>query len=367
MTDISVILEDHFFVLSHVKKVEEDSGPFDVLEELDTETFSLRCTRDKPWDILEDETLPFVIHYSEIRDESREWIVGDLWSDIGHTLDKCGLPGIWESDDTDIGHEFELKFDISFFSNISHLSEIRRLSRTRWEMGIPESSPTSLTNREYLSFSAQICDNLTSIRISYNRTDRNINYEIFPIGPMHFFDSSFFAILGTEYSCMTEIRECIHIGCRTQVYIPPISPISSIRTTIGYTLLTSPCHHSVPSFSGFEYYTCFIDKHKSCAVFEIKFNFVDCTEKSFFTKRFVNFKKNIYYAHHFLQNYFLNYYFMAKGKRTYMSCISTESGIMGYITNVQKKNFAPGVKLELRKYDKKLRKHVMFKLKETKH
>lgn len=58
---------------------------------------------------------------------------------------------------------------------------------------------------------------------------------------------------------------------------------------------------------------------------------------------------------------------MAKGKRTYMSCISVESGIMGYITNVQKRNFAAGEKLELRKYDKKLRKHVIFKLKETKH
>ncbi len=58
---------------------------------------------------------------------------------------------------------------------------------------------------------------------------------------------------------------------------------------------------------------------------------------------------------------------MAKGKRTFMSVMSTESNIMGYITTVQKKNFATGEKLELRKYDKKLRKHVIFKLKETKH
>ncbi|MBP8016529.1 50S ribosomal protein L33 [Candidatus Gracilibacteria bacterium] len=57
---------------------------------------------------------------------------------------------------------------------------------------------------------------------------------------------------------------------------------------------------------------------------------------------------------------------MAKGKRTYMSLISTESGIMGYITNVQKKNLGDK-KLELKKYDKKLRKHVVFKMKETKH
>lgn len=58
---------------------------------------------------------------------------------------------------------------------------------------------------------------------------------------------------------------------------------------------------------------------------------------------------------------------MAKGKRTYMSCISTESGIMGYITNVQKKNFAAGEKLEGSANTTSSRKHVVFKLKETKH
>lgn len=87
-------------------------------------------------------------------------------------------------------------------------------------------------------------------------------------------------------------------------------------------------------------------------------------KKTFFTKRFVNLKKYIYLRHLFLQWILL---IMAKGKSTFMSCISTESGIMGYITNVQKKNLAAGEKLELRKYDKKLRKHVIFKLKETKH
>ena len=57
---------------------------------------------------------------------------------------------------------------------------------------------------------------------------------------------------------------------------------------------------------------------------------------------------------------------MAKGKRTYVGMQSTETNLQGYVTNIQKKNFGPGEKLVLRKYDKKLRKHVEFKMKEIK-
>jgi len=57
---------------------------------------------------------------------------------------------------------------------------------------------------------------------------------------------------------------------------------------------------------------------------------------------------------------------MAKGKRTYVGMHSSEGNLQGYVTNIQKKNFAAGEKLVLRKYDKKLRKHVEFKMKEIK-
>ena len=57
---------------------------------------------------------------------------------------------------------------------------------------------------------------------------------------------------------------------------------------------------------------------------------------------------------------------MAKGKRTYVWMYSEDSKIMWYVTNIQKRNFEPWEKLTLKKYDKKLRKHVVFKMKEIK-
>lgn len=57
---------------------------------------------------------------------------------------------------------------------------------------------------------------------------------------------------------------------------------------------------------------------------------------------------------------------MAKGKRTYVGFYSEETGNLVHITNINKKNFSPGEKLTLRKYNKVTRKHEVLKMKEIK-
>jgi ribosomal protein L33 len=57
---------------------------------------------------------------------------------------------------------------------------------------------------------------------------------------------------------------------------------------------------------------------------------------------------------------------MAKGKRTYVGFYSTETGNLVHVTNIQKRNFEAGEKLELRKYNKITRKHEVLRMKELK-
>lgn len=57
---------------------------------------------------------------------------------------------------------------------------------------------------------------------------------------------------------------------------------------------------------------------------------------------------------------------MAKGKTTYQTAKSPESGWSGYVYPVQKKNLPAGEKLKLKKYDPKVRKHVEFTFKDVK-
>ncbi len=53
---------------------------------------------------------------------------------------------------------------------------------------------------------------------------------------------------------------------------------------------------------------------------------------------------------------------MAKGKRTYVGYYSVETGNLVHVTNIQKKNFAAGVKgPDLSKYNKITKKHESTK------
>jgi ribosomal protein L33 len=57
---------------------------------------------------------------------------------------------------------------------------------------------------------------------------------------------------------------------------------------------------------------------------------------------------------------------MAKGKRTYQVGKSAEGGRTDYVYAVNKKNLPAGEKLKLKKYDKQLRKHVLYTFKDVK-
>lgn len=55
-----------------------------------------------------------------------------------------------------------------------------------------------------------------------------------------------------------------------------------------------------------------------------------------------------------------------KGKRTIVGFYSEEWKNLVHVTTINKKNFSPGEKLVLRKYNKKTRKHEVLKYKEIK-
>lgn len=107
-------------------------------------------------------------------------------------------------------------------------------------MSIPESSSSSLTEWIRLTFMTQIDDSIACFRIGNNGSNWYFDNQIFSLGTVHLFCSSIFSILSPESMGMTKVGESIHIGCRTKVRIPSVSPISSVRTSIRDTLLATP-------------------------------------------------------------------------------------------------------------------------------
>lgn len=176
----------------------------------------------------------------------------------------------------------------------------------------------------------------------------------------HFLGGSPHSIFGTDDFLVSEINERVLVGGSSEDDISTSTSISAERTAVGDVFFTSPRNRPVASATGFAFDYYLIYEHAREGTH--KTEKLKCNSSEHEIRKTICQKKLFRYTagRPIIST-------MAKGKRTYMSCISTESGIMGYITNIQKKNFAAGEKLELRKYDKKLRKHVIFKLKETKN
>ena len=60
-------------------EMDENSGPFEVFEEIESEAFSVACADDESWDIGDDEVKIFVnLNDAEVWDECCEWVVGNF-------------------------------------------------------------------------------------------------------------------------------------------------------------------------------------------------------------------------------------------------------------------------------------------------
>ena len=83
---------------------------------------------DQTGDVGDDERLPVVCaDDAEVRDECGEWVVGDLGLRGADHGDQRRLAGIWQTDDADVGDEFELDEQVALLAWVARLCESRRL------------------------------------------------------------------------------------------------------------------------------------------------------------------------------------------------------------------------------------------------
>lgn len=93
--------------------MDDHLGTFDVAQEFVSQTDSLGSSLDQSRNIRNDKTTgSFQIHYTQIRIQGREMIVGNLGSGIGHSGQERGFTNIGKSYQSDISDhlQFQQKF-----------------------------------------------------------------------------------------------------------------------------------------------------------------------------------------------------------------------------------------------------------------
>ena len=142
--DVVFLADVHAFARDH----EEEYGvTFDMAQEPQTETFALRGAFDDAWDVGDAEGLVVVVlHYAEVGCQSGEGVVGDFGFSCGHDRKESGFSGIGETDETDIGEDFEFDYDPTFFGRFARLGVARRLVGGGFEMVVAPTAPSAASD-----------------------------------------------------------------------------------------------------------------------------------------------------------------------------------------------------------------------------
>ena len=102
--------------------MDDHLGTFDVAQEFVSQTDSLGSSLDQSRNIRNDKTTgSFQIHYTQIRIQGREMIVGNLGSGIGHSGQERGFTNIGKSYQSDISDHLQFQQKFQFLCSLSRL------------------------------------------------------------------------------------------------------------------------------------------------------------------------------------------------------------------------------------------------------
>ncbi len=232
-----------------------------MTKKLVSESFSFTGSLDQSRNIFDHEGTTFVLHDSEIWNQSGKWIRSYFWTNVRDCLDEGRFSSIWKSDQSDICYELQLESYHFFLSDITEFCKIRSLSRRRSKMSISKTSSATTTQDKFLMCKLEIGDHFAGFCVRYERSDWNFDDEILCTSSVHILCSSTFTFLGFYDFLMSKIHKCRLVRSGKKDDISAISPISTIWSSFRNIFFFSPRNGSISSFSRFKLHLYLIDKH----------------------------------------------------------------------------------------------------------
>src|SRR5690606_16075258 len=121
-----------------------DSGPLDVLQELQAESPTLVCSLDDAWDVCHHERARArEPDHAEVRFQRREGIVGDLGTSGTDYRQQGAFSRVRFADQADVGDQLEHQFNPALLTSAAGLELTRRPIGGSGEMRIAAPAATA--------------------------------------------------------------------------------------------------------------------------------------------------------------------------------------------------------------------------------
>ena len=145
---------------------------------------------------------------AEVRDECREGVVGYFGFGGGDDGEECGFAGVRESDESDVGEDFEFEDGGELDAVFARLREAWCLECRGAEVPVAEASPSAFGEDFLFAVLGDFEELLACVGVADDGTEGHDDDLVFAVASECSFASALFAVFGEDVSGEFEVYEC---------------------------------------------------------------------------------------------------------------------------------------------------------------
>src|ERR1051326_849404 len=246
-----------------IDEMHEHGATLDVPQELIAEPVTFVRAFDQAGDIGDDERLIVISSDdTEVRNERREGIVGDLRLRRTDDGDERRLAGVRKSDQSDVGDQLQLDGELALFTGIAVLCESRRLSCCSGKVLIAPSAAATPGDEDSLAVVHQLRDQLAAVLVANHGADRKLDGDVFAMRARAVRAHAVLSASRFPLALKLEVIKRIESLRRLHVDRSAVAAVTAGRAALRYELFSAERDASVAAVAGLHSDACVIDEHR---------------------------------------------------------------------------------------------------------
>src|SRR5690606_15025139 len=212
-------------------EVQEYARASQVLEEADAQTRAFGGAFDQTGNIGHHEAA-FVAytHYTKVRHQRGEGIVGHARTRGGHRCDQGGLAGIGQTEETHVGDHLQLQLETTGFTRGAVGGLARAAVDAGFETGVTKAVEAAVRDQQALTYHQHVTEQFLGIRLVDTGAHRHTDLEVGAAGTGAVTLAAVGAGLRAVARLEAEVDQGIEIVVGDQPDAAAITAIAAIRT-----------------------------------------------------------------------------------------------------------------------------------------
>ena len=200
-------------------------------------------------------------HNTKVWLECGERIIRDLWLCSRHCADECTFACVRETNQRNIGHQFEFKCEPTLISFFTLFGKCRSATFVVQELCVTATTTTTGSREPFVAVLNKVGQNFTGVHVARNCSLGNMNDEVFASSSMEVFTFAVNSVASASVRVVSKCQKRRHVTVGQQPHIAALAAIAAVWPTHRFRTFATETDASSAAVSAPHIQLGFIDKH----------------------------------------------------------------------------------------------------------